>query len=47
MARLLVGVHVVYSMDHTTYSYTINYVSMRLMLLIDVKNGLGLISEDI
>ena len=33
--------------DNTTYSFTIKYVSMRLMILIYVKNGLGLMNGDI
>ena len=46
-SRLVVGGHIVDSTEHTTYSYTIKYVSVRLMILIDVKNGLGLVSGDI
>ena len=46
-ARLVVGGHVVDSTKHTTYSSTIKDVSVRLMILIAVKNGLGLIAGDI
>ena len=46
-ARLVVSIHVVDYKDHTTYSSTIKYFSMRLILLIAVKNGLGLMDGDI
>ena len=46
-SRLVVGGHVVDSMDHTTYSSTIKYVSVILMLLIAVNNWLGLMDENI
>ena len=46
-ARLVVGVHVVYYTEHTRYSSTIKYVSVRLIILIAVKNGLGLVAGDI
>ena len=46
-ARLVVGVHVVDSTEHTTYSSTIKNVSVRIMLLIAVKNGLELMDGDI
>ena len=46
-ARLVVSGHVVDSTEHTTYSSTIKYVSVRLMLLIDVNNGLGIMAVDI
>ena len=39
---MVVG-HVMDSMDHTTYLPTVKGVSVRLMLLIAVNNGLGLI----
>ena len=39
--------HVVHSMDHIIYSSTIKDMSARLMLFIDVKNGLGITSRDI
>ena len=41
---LVFGGHVVDSTEHTIYSYTINYVPVRLMLLVAVKNGLGLVA---
>ena len=44
-ARLVVSGHVVDSTEHTTYSSTIKYVSVRLMLLIDVNNGLGIMAR--
>ena len=37
-SRIVVGGHVVDSTDHTTYSPTIKYVSVILMILIAVKN---------
>ena len=46
-ARLVVGGHVVDSMENTTYLSTIKYVSVRLSLLISVKNGLGIMAGDI
>ena len=46
-ARLVVGLHVVYSTEYTTYSPIIKDVSMILMLLIAVKSGLGLMDGDI
>ena len=46
-AGIVVGGHVMDYTNHTTYSSTIKYVSLRLMLLIAVKNGLGLMSVDI
>ena len=46
-ARIVVGGHVLDSTDHTTYSYTIKDVSVRLMILIVVKNWLGIMAEDI
>ena len=39
--------HVVHSMDHIIYSSTIKDMSVRLMLFIAVKNGLGLMVGDI
>ena len=44
---LVVGGHVVELSEHTTYSLTIKYTSVRLMLTIEVKNGLGLMAVDI
>ena len=46
-SRLVVGGHFVDSTDHTTYYYTIKDVSMRLIILISVKNGLGIMARDI
>ena len=43
-ARLVVCGHVVDSTEHTTYSSTIKYVSARLILLMAVNNGLGIMS---
>ena len=43
----MAGGHVVDFMEHTTYSSTIKDVSVRLMVLIAVKNGLGLMDGDI
>ena len=37
----------VYSTEYTTYSSTIKYMSMRIMIFIAVKNGLGLMVGDI
>ena len=45
--RLVVGRHVVDSTEYTKYSSTIKYVSMRLMILIAVNNGLGIMYGDI
>ena len=39
-ARLVVGVNVVDSTGNTTYSYTIKYVHVRLIICIAMKNGL-------
>ena len=33
--------------DHTTYYSTFKYISVRLIILIAVKNGLGHMAEDI
>ena len=46
-SRLVVGVHVVEYKNFTTYSSTIKYVSMRLMMLIKANNGLGIMAGDI
>ena len=43
-ARLVVDGHVVDSTEHITYSSTTKNVSTRLMILIDVKNGLGIMA---
>ena len=43
-ARLVIDGHIVDSTDNTTYSSTIKYVSVRLMTLIAMNNGLGIIS---
>ena len=45
-ARLVDRGNVVDSSDHNTYSSTIKDVSVRLIILIAVKNGLGLMAED-
>ena len=45
-ARLVVRGHMVDSSEHTTYSSTIKDTSIRLMLMIEVKNGLGLMDGD-
>ena len=44
-AGLVVGIHVVDFKDYTTYPYTIKDASLRLMLLIYVKNWLGIMSR--
>ena len=46
-SRLVVGGHSVDSTEYTTYSSTIKDVYVRLMILISVKNGLGLMAGDI
>ena len=46
-ARLVVSGHVVDSTDHTTYSSAVKHVSVRIIILISVNNGLGLMAEDI
>ena len=46
-ARLVVGGHVVDSTEHIKYSSTIKYVSVILMILIAVKNVLGIMAGDI
>ena len=46
-ARLVVGGYVVGYTDNTIYSSIIKYVPVRLMILIVVKNGLGLLAGDI
>ena len=43
----VVGAHVVNCTEHTAYSSTIKYVSIRLILLIAVKTGLGIMAGDI
>ena len=43
-ARLVVGLHVLYSKEYTTYLSTIKYLSVRLMLFIAIKNSLGLMA---
>ena len=43
----MVGGHVVDSTEYTTYSHIIKYVFMILMLLIAVKNRLGIMAGDI
>ena len=43
-AGLVFGGHVMDSMYHTTYSSNIKYFSVRLMILIAVKNGLGIVA---
>ena len=40
----MVGGHVVDSTEHTTYSSTIKDISVRLIILIAAKNGLGIMS---
>ena len=45
--RIVLGGHVVESSKHTTYSLNIKDISIRLMLMISVKNGIGLITRDI
>ena len=44
---LVIGEHMVDSLEHTKYSYTINAIFVRLMLTIAVKNRLGLMAGDI
>ena len=46
-SSLVVVGHVVYSMENTIYSYTIKDVSVIIMILIAVNNGLVLVAEDI
>ena len=46
-ARFVVGGHVIDSSEHTTYSSTIKDISVRLMMLVAAKYGLGMISGDI
>ena len=46
-SRLVGGGNIVDFTEHTKYSYTIKYLSVRLMILIDLKNGLGLVAGDI
>eukprot|EP00957_Ditylum_brightwellii_P193388 14725320-Ditylum_brightwellii.AAC.1 len=46
-ARFVVGGHVVDSSKHTTFSSTVQDIPVRLMLLIAVKNNLGMVSGDI
>ena len=46
-ARLLVGGHVVDFTENTTYSSTIKDAPERLILLISVNNGLGIMAGDI
>ena len=46
-ARLVVGGHAVDSSEYITYSSTIKEISVRLMLMIEVENGLGLMAVDI
>ena len=46
-ARLVVGGHVVESSEHTAYSSTIKDTSARLMLMIALKNGFGIMAGDL
>ena len=46
-AGLVVGGHVVDSTEHTTYLPTIKDMSVRLIILIAVKNGLVLMAGDV
>ena len=46
-SRLVVRVNLVDSSEHTTYSLTIKDIYVRLILMIAVKNRLGLMSGDI
>ena len=46
-SRLVVGGHVLYSKEYNKYSYAIKYVSVGLIILIDVRNGLGIMNGDI
>ena len=46
-ARFVVGGHVIDSSEHMTYSSTIKDISVKLMMLIAVKFGLGMMSGDI
>ena len=43
----MVGGHAVDSTEHTTYSSTIKYVYVRLIILIAVENRLGIMAVDI
>eukprot|EP00957_Ditylum_brightwellii_P013296 1003194-Ditylum_brightwellii.AAC.2 len=46
-ARFVVGGHVINLSGHMTYSSTIKDISVRLLMLIVIKNGLGKMSCDI
>eukprot|EP00957_Ditylum_brightwellii_P177809 13544274-Ditylum_brightwellii.AAC.1 len=46
-ARFVVGGHVIDSSEHTTYSSMIKDISVRLMMLVAAKCGLGMVSGDI
>ena len=46
-ARLVVGGHVIDSKDHVTYSSTIKDISVRLLMLVGIQNGLEFMSGDI
>eukprot|EP00957_Ditylum_brightwellii_P134063 10221038-Ditylum_brightwellii.AAC.1 len=45
-AQFVVGGNVVDSSKHTTYSSTVQDISIRLMLLVAVTNNLGMMAGD-
>ena len=46
-ARIVFGGNVVDSTETTKYSSTIKYMSVRLIIFIAAKNGLGIMAGDI
>ena len=46
-ARLVIGGNVIDSSDYTTYSSTVQDISTRLLQLVAVQNGLGIMTGDI
>jgi hypothetical protein len=46
-ARFVVGGHIIDSLQHNTYSSTVKDISVRLLMLAAVKNGLSTMTGDI
>eukprot|EP00957_Ditylum_brightwellii_P090553 6895904-Ditylum_brightwellii.AAC.1 len=46
-AQFVVDGHIINSSDHNTYSSTVKDILVRLMILIALKNNLGMMSGDI
>ena len=46
-ARLVVGGHVIDSSEHETFSSTVQDLSIRLLMLVGLQNGLNFTSADV